>query len=84
LRVTCPTHLILLDSICLIIFGVEIMKRLTVQCPPFFCHFIPVRSKYSEPRSQTPQSMLSRNMRDKFQICTKQLAELWFCVLDAG
>jgi hypothetical protein len=43
----CPAHLILLDLIILIIFGVQITEPLIVQFCPLSCHLIPLRSKYS-------------------------------------
>jgi hypothetical protein len=47
-RATYPTHLILLDCMILIIFGVQVMKLHIMQSSPVSHHFIvPLRSKYS-------------------------------------
>jgi len=61
--ITCPIHLIILDSITQTIFGIwcwmQIMKLITLPSPPVHCHFIPVRPKYSaqHPILQHPRPM---------------------------
>jgi hypothetical protein len=58
----CPPHLPLLDLPNVIWGWVQIMKFLTVQLPPFSCHLIPLRYKYSaqNPVLKHPQSMPER------------------------
>jgi hypothetical protein len=48
---TCPTHLILLDLITLIIVDNERgVKFLIIQSSPASCNFVPLKSKYSPQR----------------------------------
>jgi hypothetical protein len=60
------------------------MKFLIVQLPPFVCHLIHLRSKYSSQKScsQTP-SVYALNLASetKFHIHTKQLVEFLECQL---
>jgi hypothetical protein len=60
------------------------MKLPFVQLSPFCRYFIPLRSKYSpqHPVLTYPQSVFDRPLMlgTRSHTCTKQLAELWFCV----
>jgi hypothetical protein len=47
IHATCYTHLIILDSITDIWWGLRNMKPVTMQLSPTSCHFLPLRSKYS-------------------------------------
>jgi hypothetical protein len=47
LRATCPTHLMLLDLISLMIRRAEIMKLLSMSFSPSSCYFVSLRFRHS-------------------------------------